>query len=649
MKRFTLIVLSVILAAAMLASCTQYRVIWIPGMDDQNTPSTSQSAKDAFSLIDALDAQLPGHIESVMKGDPVPGLTRTDSASTISMASRSGEDSYSATFSFNEYPVTGYGIIKTGTLTVTFTGTKTSNSSGESFSATTSKMDFNNLSVMKTSETVATPVEIKNLEGASKAVINTDSSGKVTSTNGISDSLSIKQSISSSTTITVDNVNVPAKDVADSNTSGDFASGLGTKDFPYVIRSEEQFANIKNYSEEMKNGAYYYFSIESDLDYSTGNIDPYIDYFRGELDFNNHKLDGLSFERITELHDPEGFKEGKWTTGLIRNCDRGAIRNLEYRPVGQCDLVLYVGKDNSNIDAREFTFENIIVGDKDNPLTFKVGNNGGSFISIAYGPNTKLNFRNCTNYCNMNVLTSKNQNVGIFINGYAQNQVEVTFENCDNYGTFQGENLGYLIGNDAGATSGYKSITAKDCNNYGAIYATGACGFIGLDDSKYQSIFKDLGGNEKGEIVLLETLKASVSTDPSTKTISITNFDAAKYAQYEIAASGYASLMDGSINRGTQVVSVRTEKQNASGIESLTFKKLAFIDKEYITGDVTEDEYGNEIATLNGEEYYVIDLSRFDKNSYNAEFNNDTHTLTSVTYSLYAYDNEGKLAGSMTF
>ena len=244
MKRFTLIVISVVLAAAMLASCTQYRVIWIPGMDDQNTPSTSQSAKDTFSLIDALDEQLPGHIESVMKGDFVHGLTRTDIVGTTSIASRSSNATYSATFSFNEYPVAGYGTIKTGTLTVNFQGTKTTDgSSNTTFTADTSKMDFTNLSVLKTNETVATPVEIKNLEGSSTAVITTDSTGKVT-VEGLAESLSIKQSISSSTTITVDNVNVPAKDVADSNTSGDFASGLGNEAYPYIINTTEQFEKI---------------------------------------------------------------------------------------------------------------------------------------------------------------------------------------------------------------------------------------------------------------------------------------------------------------------------------------------------------------------------------------------------------------------
>ena len=443
MKKFTLIVLSVVLAVAMLASCTQYRVIWIPGMDDQNTPSTSQSAKDTFSLIDALDAQLPKDIENVMADpDAVPGLTRTDIVGTTSIASRSSNTTYSATFSFNEYPVAGYGTIKTGTLTVNFQGTESTEASETTFSATTSKMDFNNLSVQKTNETVATPVEIKNLEGSSTAVITTDSSGKVTSASGISNSMSIKQSISSSTTITVDNVNVPAKDVADSNTSGGFASGLGTKDFPYVIRSEEQFANISKYSEEMKNGAYYYFSIESDLDYSTGNANPHLLYFRGELDFNDHILAGLSFTRLKELNG------GVTANNLIEMCYGGAIKNLSYQPVGQCNLIYgLISDDKSPSGTTEFLFENVTAGNKDNPQRFDVGVNGGSFISQVKGP-AKLTMRNCTNYCNIDVISSGY--AGIFVSGYGFNSAEFVFENCDNHGTMYGVNLGFLIGNDTG-------------------------------------------------------------------------------------------------------------------------------------------------------------------------------------------------------
>lgn len=628
--------LSVVLAAAMLASCTQYRVIWIPGMDDQNTPSTSQSAKDTFSLIDALDEQLPGHIESVMKGESVPGLTRTDIVGTTSMASRSGEDTYSATFAFNEYPVAGYGTIKTGTLTVTFTGTKTADSSGESFSATTSKMDFNNLSVLKTNETAATPVEIKNLEGSSTAVIKTDISGEVT-VEGLAGSMSIKQSISSSTTITVDNVNIPAKDVADSNTSGDFASGLGTKDFPYVIRSEEQFANIRNYSEEMKNGAYYYFSIESDLDYSTGNANPHLLHFRGELDFNDHVLAGLSFTRLKELNG------GVTANNLIEMCYGGAIKNLSYQPVGQCNLIYgLISDDKSPSGTTEFLFENVIAGNKDNPQRFDVGGNGGSFISQVKGP-AKLTMRNCTNYCNIDVISSGY--AGIFVSGYGFNSAEFVFENCDNHGTMYGLNLGFLIGNDTGIDkNGYTSITANDCNNYGKIYATNSCGFVGWDDTKYKAVYHDLGGNTEGTITPLDKINATASTDEN-ETIAISDLDTSKYSSYEIVATGYGTLKSFDGSGGTLRIIVSTGRIGVS--DSSSFKKLSFIDKAHAGSDIATDAYGNEIATVNGVEYYSIDLASRGNELYEVVFDDPSYTLSSITYRLLAYDSAGNLAGSM--
>lgn len=629
--------LSVVLAAAMLASCTQYRVIWIPGMDDQNTPSTSQSAKDTFSLIDALDKQLPGHIESVMEGKSVPGLTRTDIVGTTSMASRSGEDIYSATFAFNEYPVAGYGTIKTGTLTVNFQVTKSTEASGTTFSATTSKMDFNNLSVLKTNETIATPVEIKNLEGSSIAVIKTDSTGQVTSASGISDSMSIKQSISSSTTITVDNVNVPAKDVADSNTSGDFASGLGTKDFPYVIRSEEQFANISKHSEEMKNGAYYYFSIESDLDYSTGNANPYLLYFRGELDFNGHVLAGLSFTRLKELNG------GVTANNLIEMCYGGAIKNLSYQPVGQCNLIYgLISDDKSPSGTTEFLFENVIAGNKDNPQRFDVGGNGGSFISQVKGP-AKLTMRNCTNYCNIDVISSGY--AGIFVSGYGFNSAEFVFENCDNHGTMYGLNLGFLIGNDTGIEkNGYTSITANDCNNYGKIYATNSCDFVGWDDTKYDNVYHDLGGNTEGTITPLDKINATANTDEN-KTIAISGLDTSKYSSYEIVATGYGTLKSFDGSGGTLRINVSSGRIGVS--DSSTFKKLSFIDKAHAGSDIATDAYGNEIATVNGVEYYSIDLASRGNELYEVVFDDPSYTLSSITYRLLAYDSADNLAGSM--
>ena len=79
-----------------------------------------------------------------------------------------------------------------------------------------------------------------------------------------------------------------------------------------------------------------------------------------------------------------------------------------------------------------------------------------------------------------------------------------------------------------------------------------------------------------------------------------------------------------------------------------TSKKLNFIDKEHIAEGIENDAYGNEIATLDGIEYYAIDLSRFDTDNYTAEFSDDTHTLSDVVYTLQAFGSDGNLMGAMS-
>ena len=70
-------------------------------------------------------------------------------------------------------------------------------------------------------------------------------------------------------------------DIADSNTSGDFAGGFGTEAYPYIIDTANQFMNIMNLDEEMKEGKYYYFSVTNSLDFS--NIEIGIPRFRGRI------------------------------------------------------------------------------------------------------------------------------------------------------------------------------------------------------------------------------------------------------------------------------------------------------------------------------------------------------------------------------
>lgn len=412
-----------------------------------------------------------------------------------------------------------------------------------------------------------------------------------------------------------------------------FSGGAGTKTNPYVITSEEEFAKISSLAEEMEEGAYYYFSVDSDLDYSTGDANPHILKFRGEIDFNGHTLGGLSFARLKELND------GKTANNLIETCYGGAIKNLDYQPVGQCNLVYKFSPNNE--ENKELLLENITAGKETSPR-FDVGGNGGSFAGVVLGP-AKLVMRNCTNYCDIDVIYSGY--AGIFLSGYGKSSAEIVFENCDNYGTVYAKNYGFLIGNDSGINEkGYSSITATNCDNHGEIYATESCGFVGWNDEKYTSVYTG-SNNTTGTIKKLDSVSAQTSLSED-NVITVSGLDSGKYTSYEIVAYGYGDLKSTDGGGGTLRIVVSSGRIEIT--DSSTFKKLNFIDKAHAGNVFADDAYGNEIATVDGVEYYSIDLDSLGTALYDVEFKAPDYTLSELTYSLNVYDQEGNLAGSKT-
>lgn len=412
-----------------------------------------------------------------------------------------------------------------------------------------------------------------------------------------------------------------------------FAGGIGTQEHPYLVENEDQFAKISSLGEEMEAGAYYYFSVESDLDYSTGDANPHILKFRGEIDFNGHTLGGLSFARLKELND------GKTANNLIETCYGGAIKNLDYQPVGQCNLVYKFSPNNE--ENKELLLENITAGKETSPR-FDVGGNGGSFAGLVLGP-AKLVIRNCTNYCDIDVIYSGY--AGIFLSGYGKSSAEIVFENCDNYGTVYAKNYGFLIGNDSGINEkGYSSITATNCDNHGEIYATQSCGFVGWDDEKYTSVYTG-SNNTTGTIKKLDSVSAQTSLSKD-NVITVSGLDSGKYTSYEIVAYGYGDLKSTDGGGGTLRIVVSSGRIEIT--DSSTFKKLNFIDKAHAGNVFADDAYGNEIATVDGVEYYSIDLDSLGTALYDVEFKAPDYTLSELTYSLNVYNQEGNLAGSKT-
>ena len=113
MKKIALVAISALLVIAMLAGCTQYIFVPLPGGDETGKPSGNTTASDTLTFMKALEKQLPTDIKSIINDNGiVTGLAKvTDSSTGLSiLASRAEGDTATVEFKFTEagYSVEGY-------------------------------------------------------------------------------------------------------------------------------------------------------------------------------------------------------------------------------------------------------------------------------------------------------------------------------------------------------------------------------------------------------------------------------------------------------------------------------------------------------------------------------------------------------------
>ena len=256
----------------------------------------------------------------------------------------------------------------------------------------------------------------------------------------------------------------------------------------------------------------------------------------------------------------------------------------------------------------------------------------------------------CTNY--YSAINSVEYS-GVFVGGYANNGARLDFIDCDNYGTFYGPKLGYLLGNDN--NKGIASITAEGCDNYGALYASQQVGFVcfahdgNLEGSTAYQVYEDKGTNTEGTLVVLEPIEANVVSDAETIS-SIEIISSGDFDKFEIVASGYATMHNQNGGyAGTLLMRVSSGKKDKGALSDIGFGKFGFIEKSKVSdSDITTGETFS-TAEFEGKTYYVIDLTAGElSQGLTASFEPDG-ILTNVKYTLYLYKTEGeleKLAGS---
>ena len=632
MKRIALITASAVLLLAVLAGCTQYRIIALPGGDDgtTTTPSANEQAKDTLTFMQALETQLPGDIQSVIAGSSVSGLEKTtDSGNGTRMAARTGSDTAEAEFKFTNdgYAVAGYGTIHSGTFTVEFQGTK----NDTTLQSETCAMNFTSLEVTKVGETTPDTISITGLSAPSSATLAFSDDNSISKIENF-DSFSLTQAISAETNITMNGTTVSNDDIADSNTSGDFAGGFGTEAYPYIIDTANQFMNIMNLDEEMTAGKYYYFSVTNSLDFS--NIEIGIPRFRGEINFNKKTLTGISNTNLKN-----NFRT------FIDDIIEGKIMNLEYKPEAPIPFAYTSGwtKGVSSVRDKWITsFENVNVYG-----TFRnVSNNISLYIIQAFGG--ALEFHNCVNYTN---IIGESYN-GVFLGGYPDTEqtTRLVFDNCSYEGTMIVKNAGFLVGNSAGYAD---EVIVTNCHNNGQVIGLEECGvYCGLSTGNSQisslnsSLLAYVTGTEN-----IKKLESHVTARYNENKTEVTVNDSTA-SSYVISGKIYTKMMTSSYEyNGTLLVSFEASGDLINGSATETFPVRQVVDYIYAktnNGNVSTDENGNSIVTVGETTYYLVtethphinpDITAMIIN------NNNKHTASNLTYSIFTYDANGKPVG----
>lgn len=420
-----------------------------------------------------------------------------------------------------------------------------------------------------------------------------------------------------------------------------FASGNGTKGNPYVIENAEQFKNISKFDTEMRNGYYGYFSVESDLDFS--NIEDYgMKVLRGEIDFNNHKIENISSERLI-----------KSNITLIDDIIEGKILNLNYYPDDVLPIAYTCGWTagaQSSVGTELITvFENVnVYGSFAN-----VANNISLYILQAFAG--ALEFYDCTNYA---TITGESYN-GLFLGGYpAKNRTtRLVFDHCVYAGVLMNTNYaGFLTGNSAGYID---KVIVKDCEIRGTIKGiTGSgayCG-LGLANEDIQALNKKVSSGITG-VNNIVTPESTISIVSDSDSFDISDPNA---STYKISGQIYTNMRDTENimeDKGTLLKTFEKTGSIDSG-SNVTFPTYQVVDyvfakdKKNSGSNVREfvDENNNPCVEIDETKYYYVQEEHGIHVDYNVTAvivdGTGKHVAKNLdVYHIYTYDAGGLLIG----
>ncbi len=240
----------------------------------------------------------------------------------------------------------------------------------------------------------------------------------------------------------------------DESVLSQFAGGIGTEASPYLIANLKQLRNLNT------------LGVSSAV-YVKQVADIVVD---GETaEYKNASGDYSVVYKFNGVYDGNGYS----LTNMVKVTGATTWHSFIYYPYRNVEiknLDVYLGTTWFNLIsdsqyATSLTFENINFYNQKNTIFEVAGNNYG--LLASYTMYTKVKVVNVNNYANIN---NNEYASGLFIGAWYLTK-EITFENCNNYGNWNGS-CGFFNGNISyfGKYKGsYDNLYVTNCHNYGTI------------------------------------------------------------------------------------------------------------------------------------------------------------------------------------
>lgn len=292
-----------------------------------------------------------------------------------------------------------------------------------------------------------------------------------------------------------------------------FASGTGTENDPYVIKSANHWKNmVTKVNKDAKNYASAYYKLEADIDFKNEVIDS-IHVFKGVLDGDNHTLKNVKIGDGSASHQAFFYL----LNGTVKNLKFDNITVTGGNATGAASSAAVITAGNS---SAAFTIENCHVSNSTIISGPQEGENGGSYAAGLVGRCNKADaiIRNCS--VTNSTIKSTWANAGGVV-GYVGNGLVDGILSSNNTVTAENSSLaGGVVAEMGGGT--LINIVSK--NNVCSVKTTSCGGVVGVsNDAKIINVLSDGNTVKSMSNQNIPCLGLILGTDGSTKTTLLAN------------------------------------------------------------------------------------------------------------------------------